>query len=490
MATRFILCRIRQVFGVNFSERVRRRYKADFVRGGLVVGLSWLLLFVWSANVLAAPPTQEESQVIHVVEAGETLAGIARQYGVTVEAIAEANGIADVGRIDVGQKLIIPTTAGESSSPVNNYIVLPGDTLGVVARRFGVTTTAIAELNGVLSPGGLSSGQALSVPGRYVGRLHRVAKDETALGLALRYGLPLWEFLATNGLSSPGALLPGQRVWVPNPVTTGTLPLPFTALDVGPVPVLQGHTVRIRADLISGAEVRGVFDDRTINFVVQENVYYALLGVHALDDPGFYPLALLATDDAGDEVYLSQSIQVVDGGYLYEEIILPAERDDLLNPEAIAAERAQLGEFKAVFNPEQYWDGLFLRPIDTELTSLFGTRRLYKSPSYEFYGYHEGTDFNGIVGTPVYAPAAGVVVLAEALYVRGNAVVIDHGWGVYTGYWHLSQIDVAVGQQVAPGDQIALVGHTGLSTGAHLHWDFWVNGINVSALQWTEQPIP
>lgn len=494
MATRYALCRIILNALDRVGERTtdREKYdKADLGRVGLIVGLGCVLIWlVGSTSATAAPLLQEESQVIHVVEAGETLAGIARQYGTTVEAIAEANGIADVSRIDVGQQLIIPTTAGESGSPLTTYTVLPGDSLGIVARRFGVTTTAIAELNGVLNPGGLVSGQALSVPGQYVGRLHRAAEGETALGLALRYDLPLWEFLTANDLSSPGALLPGQRVWVPSPVTTGTLPLPFVALDVGPTPMLQGYTVRIRADLVSGAEVQGVFDDQTLNFAVEGDVHYALCGVHALADPGAYPLVLLATDDAGDEVYLSRSIKVVDAGYGYEEIILPDERDDLLNPEALATERARLAEIKTVFNPERYWEGLFLRPIDTELTSFFGTHRLYQSPSYEFYGYHEGTDFGGEVGTPVYAPAAGVVVLAEPLYVRGNAVVIDHGWGVYTGYWHLSQIDVVVGQQVAPGDQIALVGHTGLSTGAHLHWDFWVNGTNVSALQWTEQPFP
>lgn len=462
----------------------------------MIAGLSGLLLlFVWSTSALAdapsASPAQEEEPVIHVVQAGETLLGIAQQYGSTVEAIAMANGITDPGRIAVGQQLVIPTAAGEESAPAYlTYLVLPGDTLDVVARRFDVTTAAIAGLNGVVHPAGLSAGQQLRVPGQYAGRLHPVAEGETALGLALRYDLPMWEFLALNGLRSPDALLPGQRVLVPTQFTTGTLPAPFVALDVGPLPALQGHTVRVRADLAPGAEVRGVFDDQVLNFAAQEDAHYALFGVHALTDPSVYPLALLATDAAGDEVYLSESVEVVDGGYGYEELILPPERDALLDPEALATERARLAEIKPVFNPERYWEGLFLRPLDTELTSFFGTRRLYQSPSYQFYSYHEGTDFDGEVGTPVYAPAAGVVALAEPLYVRGNAVIIDHGWGVYTGYWHLSQIDVEVGQRVAPGDQIALVGNTGLSTGAHMHWDFWVNGTNVSGLQWTEQLFP
>jgi murein DD-endopeptidase MepM/ murein hydrolase activator NlpD len=308
--------------------------------------------------------------------------------------------------------------------------------------------------------------------------------------LALRYDVPLWVFLAENRLSSPGALLPGERVWVPGEPVTETLPSPFLILDIGPVPVAQGQTVRVKADLASGSKIKGTIADEALNFVAVGDTQYAMFGIHALAESGDYVLALLATDSAGDEVYLSRLLSVADSGYGYEEIILPPERDAVLDPEALASERERLAGIKGRFNPERYWDGLFLRPIDTEITSNFGTQRLYQSPSYKFYGYHEGTDFNGEVGTPVYAPAPGVVVLAEELFVRGNALVIDHGWGVYTGYWHLSEIGVEVGQRVTTGQQIALVGHTGLSTGAHLHWDFWVNGTNVSALQWTEDPFP
>jgi murein DD-endopeptidase MepM/ murein hydrolase activator NlpD len=470
------------------------------VRGWFIAGLTGLLLFLWSAGplaqVAAAPSIQEEAPVEHVVQAGDTLFRIAQQYNTTVEAIAAANGIIDPSYIEVGQKLVIPTAGADGSAAtgglgsVTTYIVVPGDTLEAVARRFDTTSAAIAELNGVASPTNLEAGEQLRVPGGYVGPLHRVATDETALGLAVRYDLPLWEFLADNGLSSAGALIPGQRVWIPGGILTGTLPLPFVGLDVGPVPMLQGQTVRVKADLVAGAEVRGTFDDQVLNFAVEGDSHYALFGVHALSEPGVYTLALLALDPGGNEAYLTRSIEVADGDYGYEEIVLSAERDALLDPDALAAERERLAEVKSIFNPQRYWDGLFLRPLDTELTSFFGTRRLYKSPSYQSYGYHEGTDFDGEVGTPVYVPAPGVVVLAEPLFVRGNAVVIDHGWGIYTGYWHLSQIDVTVGQQVEPGDQIGLVGNTGLSTGAHLHWDFWVNGTNVRALQWTEQPFP
>ena len=477
------------------------QHRAWWVSGLIAFALIIVGLTCTLSDVSAAALPQEEPPTEHVVEAGETLFKIAQRYNTSVEAVVAANGIADPSRIAVGQILVIPVadTPGASDGEealepaqghLTAYWVLPGDTLSAVARRFDADPLAVARFNGVANPTGLAAGGLLRIPDNGARRLHRTDLGETAPGLALRYDVPLWEFLAANRLSSPGALVPGERVWVPSEPVTGTLPLPFLTLDVGPVPIAQGQTVRVKADLVPGSDVKGTIADEALNFVADGDTYFALFGIHALAESGDYVLALLAVDSAGDEVYVTRSVSVAESGFGYEEIILPAERDAVLDPEASAVERERLAAIKGRFNPERYWDGLFLRPLDTEITSNFGTRRLYQSPSYQSYGYHEGTDFDGEVGTPVHAPAPGVVVLAEELFVRGNAVVIDHGWGIYTGYWHLSEIQVQVGQRIETGEQIALVGHTGLSTGAHLHWDFWVNGTNVSALQWTEHPFP
>ena len=74
--------------------------------------------------------------------------------------------------------------------------------------------------------------------------------------------------------------------------------------------------------------------------------------------------------------------------------------------------------------------------------------------------------------------------------MRGNAVVIDHGLGLFTGYWHQSQLAVTIGQEVKPGDLIGYLGDTGLVTGPHLHWEMRLNGIAVEPLQWVQQTIP
>jgi len=73
--------------------------------------------------------------------------------------------------------------------------------------------------------------------------------------------------------------------------------------------------------------------------------------------------------------------------------------------------------------------------------------------------------------------------MAEPMAIRGNAVIIDHGRGVLTGYWHLSEMYVVEGQEVSAGDTIGLVGTTGRSTGAHLHWELQINGVAVDPMQ-------
>jgi murein DD-endopeptidase MepM/ murein hydrolase activator NlpD len=83
-----------------------------------------------------------------------------------------------------------------------------------------------------------------------------------------------------------------------------------------------------------------------------------------------------------------------------------------------------------------------------------------------------------------------VVVFTGLKTVRGNATIIDHGWGVYSGFWHQSEILVQVGQKVETGDIIGKVGGTGRVTGPHLHWEIWVNGIQVNPLEWLQEPFP
>ncbi|NMC53043.1 MAG: M23 family metallopeptidase, partial [Chloroflexi bacterium] len=84
----------------------------------------------------------------------------------------------------------------------------------------------------------------------------------------------------------------------------------------------------------------------------------------------------------------------------------------------------------------------------------------------------------------------GKVVFAGPLDVRGNAVILDHGHGVFSGFWHQSEILVSVGDTLSAGQQIGLIGTTGRSTGPHLHWEVWVNGVQVNPYDWVVNAYP
>ncbi len=426
----------------------------------------------------------------HVVAPGETLFSIARRYGTTVEAIAHANSIPDPRQIYAGQRLLVPSALG----PVDiwgTHVVRPGETLQGIARRYGVDWRALALANFLINPSLLTAGQVLRIPGNTgrtrAGALHVVQPGETFTHLALRTGTSLWSLLEANWnghlpLDLPGAwlLIPGAR--------PSWMPAPFQQIDLLPQPARQGDTLLIAVRTDRPVALQGTLFDRPVRFAEENGVYYALVGVHAFTDPGMYELALTATDGEGATAAVGVEVVVVEGTYGHERIDVPPSRASLLDPQVIAAERDRLQAVRSLFTPHRYWNGPFRLPVEAAISSVFGTRRSYNGGPYN--SYHEGVDFDVGAGAAVHAPADGVVVLAEPLAVRGNAVVIDHGWGVLTGYWHLSRIEVAVGQRIRAGDVIGRVGNTGLSTGAHLHWDFWVSGINVDGLRWTTAEGP
>jgi murein DD-endopeptidase MepM/ murein hydrolase activator NlpD len=95
---------------------------------------------------------------------------------------------------------------------------------------------------------------------------------------------------------------------------------------------------------------------------------------------------------------------------------------------------------------------------------------------------HRGIDFRGATGTPVRAPARGVVVLAAPLYFSGSTVVLDHGLGVFSMLAHLSRIDVKPGTIVVGGDVVGAIGATGRVTGPHLHWTLRIGAAAVDPL--------
>jgi murein DD-endopeptidase MepM/ murein hydrolase activator NlpD len=131
------------------------------------------------------------------------------------------------------------------------------------------------------------------------------------------------------------------------------------------------------------------------------------------------------------------------------------------------------------------WTAPFLRPRASEISSRFGTGRTFNG---QVSSRHLGVDFRGGVGAPIRAANRGVVVLVDTFFLGGRVVYIDHGEGLTTGYLHLSRPLVAVGDTVARGQTIGLVGATGRVTGPHLHWTARYGALTVNPLDLLKLP--
>lgn len=134
----------------------------------------------------------------------------------------------------------------------------------------------------------------------------------------------------------------------------------------------------------------------------------------------------------------------------------------------IAREQAAVAKERSRDDARSDFAEGFIWPVQGRISGRFGRQRIYNgSPNAP----HSGVDVAAASGTPVRAPAAGIVTFASPdLYLTGGTVLIDHGHGLSSSFLHLSRIDVSVGQRVERGETFALVGATGRATGPHLHW--------------------
>jgi murein DD-endopeptidase MepM/ murein hydrolase activator NlpD len=236
-----------------------------------------------------------------------------------------------------------------------------------------------------------------------------------------------------------------------------------------------------------GIHVSGAVDGRQVSFAPKPDGAWALVGIAANAEVGPHPIQLSIADEFGTTVSTTISLVVLDEDFGSEQIYIPADRVELLDPQLVAAEAERLSQIFARVSAQQLWKGTFRWPVVGRVTSPFGISRTYNDGSGS---YHAGVDIAEEMATPVLAANAGQVVLAGPLKVHGNAVILDHGWGVYSAYYHLSDMFVQEGQAVDSGDTVGLLGNTGLSTGAHLHWEMRVGSVAVNPLEWTSRSIP
>lgn len=388
------------------------------------------------------------------------------------------------------------------------YTVQPNDTLIKIALRYNLKLTDIVLANQILNPNLIFPGQQLTLPGLSfqatpvpaasptpAAQFYTVQVDDSLLTIASNYGVSVGAILLVNGFSNPDLIQIGQVLKIPaGPLPSPELlPAPFVTIELSEPVIIQGRTLVVKVSLSDNAftSLSGQFEGRPLFFSQTNGTFWTIVPIHALAEPNIYPIMLTATRADGTQVNTFENVTVIEGPYGSENIQLDDSRGQLLDEELIRLEQEKLTNIWSRISLRPRWEGPFLYPValDTlRITSYFGTRRSYNDSTE--LSFHGGTDFGGGVGTPIFAPAAGRVVLAEPLAVRGNAVLIDHGLGLFSGYWHQSELAVSEGQEVQAGDLIGYIGNTGLATGPHLHWELRLNGIAVEPSQWVQQVIP
>ena len=452
-------------------------------------------VFLCLSFLCASQPVhaQDIAGTEYVVQLGDTLSSIAATFHVDLAALMSANGITDPNQIDIGQKLIIPGIV----------IINMGDSYRTLVRHLQLSQDDFQRLNHIVSPGQFYVGANMIVPPENGKKIlnTRIATDigESLLEVAVKNNTDPWTLAHYNNLGGSWDGLPGDTLFAPgadNGQSTSGLPSAFISAAIHYLPLKQGGTGVIQVKTIPNVSLTGLLVDHELHFFpAEDGTQIALQGVHALLEPGVYPLRLDATLPNGSKQSYEQFVVIVSGNYPQDPVL--AVNPALIDPAVTVPEDKQLIEITKPSTSTKYWTGDFISPAiayaeSTYFTSRFGNRRVYLGvgTDLKINWWHTGLDFGGGTGLPITAPAAGKVVFAGPLTVRGNATVIDHGWGVYSGFWHQSQIQVQVGQIVQQNEVIGLVGGTGRVTGPHLHWDLWVNGVQVDPLDWLTNTYP
>ncbi|MGI8925647.1 MAG: M23 family metallopeptidase [Tepidiformaceae bacterium] len=263
----------------------------------------------------------------------------------------------------------------------------------------------------------------------------------------------------------------------------------------GPPPQLLASTGTVQqggallVTVTSALAGRATFLGREIELVPTGEQIDGLSGVGVGDSPGSTLLTAEFTDLQGQPRVLSRPVRVVRTDWDVEYIIIPPppppDPDAPPPPPPPPSEEPLLPRLYAR-RTERRWTPGWAAPLDLPLnvTGLFGTQRSFDGGPVG--GHHGGTDFGANAGSNIYATNAGVVVLSGLYRIRGNVVMVDHGSGVLSLYGHMVDRAVSTGDVVSNGQVLGYVGSTGLSTGAHLHWEMGVMGVLVDGLRWLD----
>jgi murein DD-endopeptidase MepM/ murein hydrolase activator NlpD len=292
--------------------------------------------------------------------------------------------------------------------------------------------------------------------------------------------------------------LPLQRL-LNSPVRTITfflilflyfLSIPLQAQETAtPIQVKQGEIDLITLTLESDIPlVMGKFLDHPISFFKKNtNEYAAIIGID-LDQPvGLQTLGV--TWKRGESTDRREiPIEVVSASFGTQTLKLPKGMVDL-DPPTLARVEKEQARMREIFNKsadQKLWEEAFIVPTEGKVAGTFGLRRIMNGQPRN---PHTGEDITAPLGAPVLASNGGKVILVGDFYFNGQSVIIDHGLGLFSMYFHLSETAVKEGETVKKGQAIGSVGQSGRATGPHLHWGVRLNGARVNPFSLIEKKL-
>ena len=234
-------------------------------------------------------------------------------------------------------------------------------------------------------------------------------------------------------------------------------------------------------------DIAGRFLSRRVPFFRGASGPVGLLGIDMQDAPGTHELSVDVTDAQGSR-RLSYNVLVIKEKYPVQHLTLPKDKVDLDEESLVRvkAEQEQVKTTLAEMSPERFWEGGFVEPVHGTISGAFGRVRVINGQARS---PHNGEDIAAPLGADVVAMNDGVARLTVDHFFSGKGVFVDHGLGLYSMYFHLSDITVQNGERVKRGQVIGKVGASGRATGPHLHWGVRLNGARVNPYALLTLPV-